>query len=820
MKVLIVGGVAGGASAAARLRRLNEHVQIILFERAQHISYANCGLPYYIGGVINEEEKLFLQTPESMKEKFNIDVRVNSEVVSIFPETKEIEVLDKRNDKKYKESYDKLILSPGAEPIKPKIPGIEVGNIFTLRNVPDTIAIKAYVDSQKPKNTVVVGGGFIGVEMAENLKERGLDVTIIELSDQVIAPLDFEMASIIHNKLMLEGINLVLKDGVKAFSKIDDMKIEVELNSGKRVSTEMVIMAIGVRPDADLARKAGVKMSPLGGIVVDEHMQTSDPDIFAVGDAVEVTDLVNRNPALIPLAGPANKQGRIAANNLAGRVDSYSGTLGTAIVKVFDMTVASTGNNEKTLKKYGLKYEKIYTHSPSHASYYPNAIPMSIKLIFEPQKGKILGAQIIGYDGVDKRIDVLAVAIKAGMTVFDLQELELAYAPPYSSAKDPVNMVGYVASNVILGDCKIIHWNELASLDRNLTEIIDVRTSVEFNMGHLDEAVNIPIEEIRNRIDEIPKDKQLVLCCQTGSRSYFVYRLLSQLGFNNLRNLSGGFKTHQAAYETFTDEKVQRDSRIMQNDLFKASACLGEGCELPANIKLDACGLQCPGPIMKVNNSISGMNLGEILEVKATDPAFANDIKAWCNNTGNSLAGLKQSGGQITAYVKKGRGKMESKVQTGNGKTLVVFSGDLDKAIASFIIANGAAAMGNQVTMFFTFWGLNILRKDQYVKVKKGMLEKMFGMMMPRGPRKLSLSKMNMGGIGARLIKYIMKSKNVESLEELIEKAKSQGVKLIACSMSMDVMGLKNEEFLDGIEVGGVAYFLDSVDKSNMNLFI
>ncbi len=819
MKVLIVGGVAGGASAAARLRRLDENCEIIMFEKGPYISYANCGLPYFVGGVINDEEKLFLQTPESMKQRFNIDVRVNCKVVSVFSDKKEIEIFDRLNERNYKETYDKLVLSPGAEPIKPRIPGIESKNIFTLRNVDDTFAIKEYIDNSKPRKAVVIGGGFIGIEMAENLKERGIDISLVELSNQVIAPIDFEMASMAHHKLMSEGIELILSDGVKSFKEAGE-QTEIELNSGRKLTSELIIMAIGVRPDVTLAQKAGLKLGPLGGIAVDQQMKTSDPDIYAVGDAIEVVDLINKNPALIPLAGPANKQGRIAANNIAGRVDLYSGTLGTAIVKVFDLTVASVGNNEKTLKKYGLKYEKVYTHSPSHAGYYPNAIPMSIKLIFEPEKGKILGAQVVGYDGVDKRIDVIAVAIKAGMTVYDLQELELAYAPPYSSAKDPVNMAGYVASNILLGDCRNIHWDEIDSLDKDKVAIIDVRTSVEFNMGHIEGAVNIPIEEIRSRTDEIPKDKDIVLYCQIGTRAYFVYRILSQLGFENIKNLSGGFKTYQAGHQKFIDEHVQGDSRITSNDMLKASACMGEGCSTAAKVKLDACGLQCPGPIMKVNQSIAGMNFGEVLEVKATDPAFANDVKAWCSNTGNTLAGLKQEKGLITAYIKKGGGKVNTKVQSGNGKTMVVFSGDLDKAIASFIIANGAAAMGNQVTMFFTFWGLNILRKQQYIKVKKNMLERMFGMMMPRGTKKLSLSKMNMGGIGAKLIRYIMKSKNVESLEDLIEKAKSQGVKLIACSMSMDVMGLKKEELLDGVEVGGVAYFLDSADRSNMSLFI
>ncbi|HBQ64657.1 MAG TPA: pyridine nucleotide-disulfide oxidoreductase [Clostridiales bacterium] len=819
MKVSIVGGVAGGASTAARLRRLDENAEITLFERGEYISFANCGLPYYIGEVIREKDQLVVQTPESMKRRFHIDVRVFNEVTRILPDQKKIEVRDLKTDSVYLHDYDKLVLSPGAEPFKPPIPGVNSSRVFTLRNIPDTFRIKTFVDEQKPRHAVVVGGGFIGIETAENLHARGVQVAIVELADHIIGPLDFDMAAIVHQHLKSKNVEFYLNDGVKSIRETENGMI-VTLSGGREIRTDMVMLGIGVKPETRLAREAGLKIGSTGGIWVDETLRTSDPDIYAVGDAIEVEDAISGNPSLMPLAGPANRQGRMVAGNLVGMEEKYSGTQGTAIVKVFDITVAMTGNNERTLVRNGTVYEKSFTHSASHAGYYPGAIPLGIKLLFSKTDGRILGAQVIGYEGVDKRLDVIATAIHAGMTVHDLEKLELAYAPPYSSAKDPVNMAGYVASNILLGDCRNIHWDEIDSLDKDKVAIIDVRTSVEFNMGHIEGAVNIPIEEIRSRTDEIPKDKDIVLYCQIGTRAYFVYRILSQLGFENIKNLSGGFKTYQAGHQKFIDEHVQGDSRITSNDMLKASACMGEGCSTAAKVKLDACGLQCPGPIMKVNQSIAGMNFGEVLEVKATDPAFANDVKAWCSNTGNTLAGLKQEKGLITAYIKKGGGKVNTKVQSGNGKTMVVFSGDLDKAIASFIIANGAAAMGNQVTMFFTFWGLNILRKQQYIKVKKNMLERMFGMMMPRGTKKLSLSKMNMGGIGAKLIRYIMKSKNVESLEDLIEKAKSQGVKLIACSMSMDVMGLKKEELLDGVEVGGVAYFLDSADRSNMSLFI
>lgn len=820
MKVLIVGGVAGGASTAARLRRLDEKAEIIIFEKSSYISYANCGLPYYIGNVITEEDKLFLQTPESMKERFNIDVRVNAEVVNISRDEKEIEVLNLKDNSTYRESYDKLVLSPGAAPIKPKIPGIDESNVFTLRRVEDTFAIKEFIRERKPEEAVIVGGGYIGIEMAENLKKVIKKVTIVELSNQVFGVIDREMASIVHQKLESEGVELILEDGVKSISNQDNNS-ELELNSGKRLKADLIIMSAGVKPDAKLAREAGLEIDSMGGIVVDKFMKTSDPDIYAVGDAVEVTDLTNKNQALIPLAGPANKQGRIAADNIAGRNEEYKGTLGTSIAKVFDMTVASVGNSEKILKKYNIEYEKIYIHPPSHAGYYPDAVPMTLKLIFDKNEGKILGAQIIGYDGVDKRIDVIATAMKAGMTVRDLQELELAYAPPYSSAKDPVNMAGYAATNVLDGESRVIHWDDIDGAKEGNSILIDVRTPSEFSMGYIEGAVNIPIDQFRERINEVPKDKRIVLYCQVGARGYFVERLLRQNGYTDIVNLSGGYKTYITAYEKLPQDAVENGSSVIANNDLRASECTSDECKADVKIKVDACGIQCPGPIMKVNQAIAGMTVGEVLEVRATDMAFENDVKAWCRSTGNTFLKAEHEKGIIKAYVKKGVGKVETtKLQGGTEKTMVVFSGDLDKAIAAFIIANGAAAMGSKVTMFFTFWGLNIIRREQNVGIKKNFLERSFGIMMPRGANRLKLSNMNMGGMGAKLIRHIMKTKHVDSLGDLIEKAKEQGIKLVACSMSMDVMGLRQEEFIDGVEVGGVAYFLDSADRSNMSLFI
>lgn len=818
MKVLIVGGVAGGASAAARLRRLDEKCEIILFERGEHISFANCGLPYYVGEVIKEKEKLLVQTPQAMKQRFNIDVRVMSEVVNIDTSKKEVEVQNLKDCSKYKESYDKLILSPGASPIKPKLDGVDAPNVFTLRNIPDTCAIKDYVDNKRPGRAVVVGGGFIGLEIAENLHERGIAVTVIELANQVLGPVDFEMASIVHAHMKEKGVGLYLGDGVKAIRHCKDHS-EVELNSGKIVETDMIVLGIGVKAEVGLAKNAGLELGERGGIKVDKQLRTSDPDIYAVGDAIEVMDFVNGNPTLVPLAGPANKQGRIAANNICGANEEYEGTQGTSVLKVFDLTVASTGNNEKILKRFGIPYEKSFTHSFSHATYYPGAMVISLKLIFSPADGKILGAQAVGREGVEKRIDVLATAIRAGMTVYDLEKLELSYAPPYSSAKDTVNMAGYTASNILKGDCRIIHWDEIAKLDKTKTLLVDVRTPVEFELGTIDGAVNIPLDEIRNRMDEFPKDKEIIIFCKVGLRGYLACRILMQNGYNNVRNLSGGYTTYSSAI----GEQTNGDARGAEGADGNKLEPLKSTSSPSEVVRVDACGLQCPGPIVQVYKAINSMGEGQVLEVEATDPAFGKDVESWCNRTGNQLLNIDNSGKSIKVIIKKGSSEGQEKKtanSAGNDKSMVVFSGDLDKAIASFIIANGAAAMGRKVTMFFTFWGLNILRKHDKVEVKKSFIESMFGLMMPRGTQRLKLSKMNMGGMGSKMMRYIMNKKNVSTLEELIAQAKAQGIRMVACSMSMDVMGIKKEELIDGIEVAGVASFLAAAETSDTNLFI
>lgn len=543
MKVLIVGGVAGGASAAARLRRLDERIEIILLERDEHISYANCGLPYYLSGVIHKRDKLLVQTSEGMKKRFNIDVRPQSEVIRIFPNEKR--VLIKVNGETYDETYDKLILSPGAYPISPSIPGIDEISTFTVRNVNDIDKLKGYADEHQPKHAVVIGGGFVGIEVAENLTIKGIKTTVVEIQPQVMNSLDYEMAAIVHAHLKEKGMGLILNDGVKSFAS-EGSEVEVFLQSGKCLRSDLIVLAMGVRPEVQLAKEAGLTIGKLGGITVNEYFQTSANDIYAIGDVIELKHLVTGQNALIPLAGPANRQGKLVADIIAGRGNKYDGSIGTSIAKAFELVVASTGANEKLLKSCQIPYEMSYTHPPSNAEYYPGAVKMSMKLIFDPKSGKILGAQIVGGKGVDKRIDQLAAAIKRGDTVFDLQKLELAYAPPFSSAKDPVNMAGYVAGNIVNGDVKIIHWQELNKLKPD-TILIDVRTKKEHEKGYIPASINIPLDELRTRMVEIPKDRDIIVYCQVGLRGYLAYRMLTQHNFTNIKNLSGGWLTYKFA---------------------------------------------------------------------------------------------------------------------------------------------------------------------------------------------------------------------------------------------------------------------------------
>lgn len=539
-KVLIVGGVAGGASAAARMRRLDENADIIMFERDAYVSFANCGLPYYIGETIKERSKLLVQTPESLKARFNIDVRINSEVVEVNTDSKKVKVNSKERGM-YEESYDYLILSPGAKAIRPIIKGIDNDRVFTVRNIPDIDKIKALVDKQGINSAVVIGGGFVGIEMAENLRERGLNVILVEAAPHVMAPFDTDISVNIEKELNDNGVELVLNDGVKEFN-CNENRIDVTLNSNTKISTEMVILAIGVTPDTSFIRNSEIKLGAKGHILVNEKMETSADGVYAVGDAIEVQDFVNKHNTAVPLAGPANKQGRIAADNIAGINATYKGTQGTSIIKVFGLTAASTGNNERTLKKNNIYYKVIIVHPVSHASYYPNALQMTLKLIFNIE-GKILGAQAVGYDGVDKRIDVIATTMRLGGTVADLAELELSYAPPFSSAKDPVNMAGFVAENVLNEKMDVITAEELLSYNKENAVLLDVRTQIEYNNGHILNAINIPVDNLRERMGELDKTKEILEYCQVGLRGYIASRILTQNGFK-VKNLTGGYKSY------------------------------------------------------------------------------------------------------------------------------------------------------------------------------------------------------------------------------------------------------------------------------------
>lgn len=817
MKYIVVGGVAGGATVAARLRRLDEKAEIIMFERGKYVSYANCGLPYYIGGIISDREKLFVQTVKGFVDRFRIDIRTEQEVLSVDPQKHQLTIREINTGRTYTETFDKLVLSPGAEPLRPGIEGISDSRILTLRNVPDTDAIKERVTADNVQEVVVIGGGFIGLEMAENLRELGIRVHVVEMGNQVMAPLDYSMASIVHQHLTEHQIQLHLEDGVDGFIPTPE-KINVRLKSGVQLPADLVILSIGVRPETRLAREAGLALGALGGIQVNEFMQTSHPDIYALGDAVEVKHYVTGRSALIPLAGPANKQGRIVANNLVlGNKDIYPGTMGTSIAKIFSLTVAATGANAKLLKREGIPYISSYTHGSSHAGYYPGSVSMSLKILFSPTDGTLLGAQIVGFDGVDKRIEMLAQVIQRHGTIFDLMELEHAYAPPYSSAKDPVNMAGFVADNILSGRVRIITWREVEKLSSDTVKI-DVRTQDEFALGSIPGFINIPLDELREHLHELPKNRPIVVTCAVGLRGYLAYRILIQNGFTQVSNLSGGYKT----WCTAANLSVCTTSCCSADDE-QQSGHIPSAAETRV-LKVDACGLMCPGPIMQLKKNYEKMKDGEQLQITATDQAFGKDVSSWCRMTGAELLGVENKNGIVSATIRKHSVAHPSvasvRQSQADHKTIVVFSDDLDKALASFVIANGAASTGKKVTLFFTFWGLNVIKKRHKPAVRKDFFGKMFGWMLPAHSGQLALSKLNMLGAGSRMMRMIMRDKRIDSLESLIQQAIDNGVEMIACTMSMDVMGVSKEELLDHVTLGGVATYLDRTEEANLNLFI
>ena len=722
MKIIIIGGVAGGATTAARIRRVDETAEIILLEKGKHISYANCGLPYYIGGAIEEREKLFVQTPEAFSTRFRVDVRTENEVIFIDRKKKTVTVRQSSEDT-YEESYDKLLISTGASPVRPPLPGIDLPGIFTLRNVTDTDRIKEYINSHSPRKAVVVGAGFIGLEMAENLHAQGAKVSIVEMGNQVMAPIDFSMASLVHQHLMDKGVNLYLEQAVASFER-EGKGLKVTFKNGQSISADIVILSIGVRPETSLARAAELTIGPAGGIAVNNYLQTSDEAIYAIGDAIEYRHPITGKPWLNYLAGPANRQGRIVADNILGAKIPYEGSIGTSIAKVFDMTVASTGLPGKRLRLEGIDYMSSTIHPASHAGYYPDAMPMSIKITFDKQTGRLYGGQIVGYDGVDKRIDELALVIKHQGTVYDLMKVEQAYAPPFSSAKDPVAIAGYVAEDMITGKTNPVYWRELRDIEMENKFLLDVRTQDEFALGSLPGAVNIPLDELRDRMSELPKDRMIYTFCAVGLRGYLAYRILTQHGFDKVRNLSGGLKTYRAATapivihqenEDQTDESPSPQEKTLSSEPSAAPAIPVVAAK---TIRVDACGLQCPGPILKMKKTMDGLASGERAEITATDPGFPRDAAAWCSSTGNQLISKEASGGKSVVIIEKGEPKACNIVTSceGKGKTFIMFSDDLDKALATFVLANGAAATGQKVTIFFTFWGLNVIKKLHFWK--------------------------------------------------------------------------------------------------------
>ena len=815
-KYLIVGGVAGGATAAARIRRLTEDAEIILFEKGAYISYANCGLPYYIGGVIEERDRLFVQTPEAFGQRFNIDVRTRSEVIAIHPEKKQVTVRSAEGNE-YTENYDKLLLSPGASPVVPPLPGIQSEGIFTLRNVDDTDRIKAYMTAHQVRRTVIVGGGFIGLEMAENLKHAGSQVAVVEMAPQVMGPIDYSMAALVHQHLQQQDVKLYLEQAVERFSREGD-ELTVYFKSGISLKADMVLLSIGVRAETRLAQEAGLKLGEMRGIWVDAYLQTSDADIYAVGDAIEYPHPITGKPWLNFLAGPANRQARIVADNMVlGNSIHYEGAIGTSIAKVFDLTVASTGLPAKRLKQMGIPYLSATIHNGSHAGYYPGSLQMDIKITFSPTDGKLYGAQIVGYDGVDTRIDQYALAIKQGATVEQLTRLEHAYAPPFSSAKDPVAISGYVAGNILSGKMMPLYWREMQQADKSQVTLVDVRTPDEYALGTIPGAINIPLDNLRERLADIPENQPVYLFCGVGLRGYLASNILKSKGYPDVRNLIGGLKTYNAATATLkTPEGFVCDTTT--------HACPASSCRCDKSvIKVDACGIQCPGPILKLKQAMDVLAVGQQLEVRATDAGFPRDAEAWCRTTGHKFLGKRAEGGIQIVEIEKAAPQVVEATQpqaSEQGKTLILFSDDLDKTLATFVLANGAAATGKKVSIFFTFWGLNAIKKVRKPKVKKDIFGRMFGWMLPADSTQLALSKMNMLGIGSKMMRYLMRKKGVDSLETLRQQAIDQGVEFIACQMSMDVMGIKCEELLDNVTVGGVASYMERAEQANVNLFI
>lgn len=818
VKYLIVGGAAGGATAAARLRRLDEQGSIVMLEKGPYISYASCGLPYYLSGVIATPDKLLVQTPADFARRFNLEVRTGHEAVGLDTVRKVVTVKTK-DGRTYEESYDKLLLSPGSSGVRPKWPGVDLPGVFTLRSVDDALKIREYIEQRGIASAVVAGGGFIGLEAAENLRVRGLAVTLVEFAPQVMPPADPLVACALHRELLNHDVALRLNTGVKAIAQAGE-DLLVTLTDGSVVGCGLLIVATGGAPNLELARLGGLKIGRRG-IVVSSNLETSVPGVYAVGDAIELINPLTRLPGGVPLAGPANRQARLAADHMCNMRWDYEGGVGTSIVKVFALKAAMTGLSERQLKEAGLKhFVSTVTVSPSHASYYPGAMPLITKLNFDRESGRLYGVQCVGNDGVDKRVDEAALIIKHGGTIHDLTALEQCYAPPFSSAKDPLAIAGYVAQNVRSALMEPLDCRDLDSFIGSGAVLIDVRTKEEFAAGAIAGAVNIPVDDLRERLGEVPKGRKIVVYCAVGQRGYVATRILKGHGFSEVYNLSGGYKIYRLYRDYLQPPLIEprggvsgQQQRIQRKDLTAESGQV---------LTVDACSLQCPGPIMKLKEAVDRLKEGQSVLIKATDPSFATDAQAWCKSTGQEFMGVQEQNGVVTVQVRKCAAIQDAAALTpiAQAQTIIVFSDDLDKVLAAFVLANGALAAGRKVTMFFTFWGLNVLKKEQGSGRSNGGMMRLFQALLPRGADKLRLSRLSFGGLGGSMMKQLMRQKGVPSLSELMAQARAGGAEFIACQMSMELMGIKREELIDGVSIGGVATYMERSGHAGSNLFI
>ena len=826
MKIVVVGGVALGATFSTRMRRLSEEHEITIYEKSGFVSYANCGLPYNLSGKI-AREKLEVSTPEDLKKAFNINVNVYHEVTKIDTASKKLTIENVKTGKTITDTYDKLVLGPGTRALVLPIPGMDKEKaVFTLKNLDDLDKVTEYIKNENPKKAVVFGAGFIGLEVAESLIEAGWDVSVIDIADTVVK-LDKDMSSLAENELTDNGIKLYLK----AFTdEIDVKNKEVVLKDGRRIPYELIFATAGIKPNTEFIAAAGIKVDDRGIVVTNKQMQTSDKDVYAGGDIVYTPHAITGKKVYSPLAWGANRQARVIANHIAGIKDEQPPTFNTAIIKLFRKGAAQTGLSEFAAKQEGFEIGTSIIDSNHHAGYYPGAKKVITKLIFDKGTLRILGGQAVG-ENPDKKIDVIATAIQNEATLYDLQDLNLAYSPPYGSARDVINVVASVAINGIERNIKYVRGMDVPEG----AYIIDVRPEVVFSMGSMPGAINIDKEELRTS-DKLPsdKDREIHLLCNTGHESYNAWSILSGMGYTNLINIQGGLQ-HYNAWKKATTYTPELSSTISQPVAKDASASAPVASATPANgvvHDVDCSGLSCPGPILKVANKLKEVNDGDILNVKATDFGFETDIKVWATKNGHTVMSVTSDNDGVKAQIAKGSVSKagvineDTKALAGamlQGKkkaTIVLFSGDYDKMIGAMIIAQAAASLGTEVTIFTTFWGLNALRVKPKKRIKKTFIEKRFAKKMPMGAAKLPLSQMNMGGLGKKMIKSIMKKHNVTTPEVMLQQSIDMGINIIACTMSMDLMGLKKEELIDGIGFAGAAAYVAESDDSNLTLFI